>query len=115
MQFIKVNQKIESASLINNLELNFSDYKIKTVYYSNNIITIKKGMIMAVIDVKYNNVTVAGKLNRQNLGYLFTFCFCGLFGGIPALIAHAVINNKKNKEYTNLENNILSIIEKKYI
>lgn len=115
MQFIKVNQKIESASLINNLSLKFPDYKIKTVYYSNNIITIKKGMIMAVIDVKYNNVTVSGKLNRQNLGYLFTFCFCGLFGGFPALIAHAVINNKKNKDYTNLENNILSIIEKKYI
>lgn len=115
MQFIKVNQKIESVSLINNLSLKFPDYKIKTVYYSNNIITIRKGMIMAVIDVKYNNVTVSGKLNRQNLGYLFTFCFCGLFGGFPALIAHVVINNKKNKEYTNLENNILSIIEKKYI
>jgi hypothetical protein len=115
MQFIKVNQKIESSSLINKLSVKFPDYKIKTVYYSNNIITIKKGMIMAVIDVKYTNVTVSGKLNRQNLGYLFTFCFCGLFGGIPALIAHAVINNKKNKEYTNLENNIISIIEKKYI
>lgn len=115
MQFIKVNQKIESASLINNLALKFSDYKIKTVYYSDNIITIKKGMIMAVIDVKFNDVSVTGKLNRQNLGYLFTFCFCGLFGGIPALIAHAVINNNKNKEYTNLENEIISIIEKKYI
>ncbi len=115
MQIIKVTKKIESASLINNLAINFPNYKIKTVYFSNNIITIKKGMIMAVIDVKYNDISVTGKLNRQNLGYLFTFCLCGLFGGIPALIAHVVINNKKNKEFTNLENNIISIIGKKYI
>ena len=56
MQIIKVTKKIESASLINNLAINFPNYKIKTVYFSNNIITIKKGMIMAVIDVKYNDV-----------------------------------------------------------
>lgn len=115
MQFIQLNQKIESTSLINELIKNYPDYKIKTVYFSNNIITIRKGMIMAIIDVKYTNVSVDGKLNRRNLPYLFTFCFCGLFGGIPALIAHAIINNKKSKEYNILENEIISIIEKKYL
>ena len=114
MQHIKVNQKIDASLLIRELELKFPEFKIKTVYFSNNIITIKKDMIMAVIDFKYTDVTIAGKLNRQNLGYLFTFCFCGLFGGFPALIAHYVINNNKKEGYTDLENKILYTIQNKF-
>lgn len=112
MQIINVNNKIETVSLLKELGYKFPEYKIKTVYYSNNIITIKKDMIMAVIDLKYNNISVTGKLNRQHFGYLFIFCFCGIFGGFPALIAHAIINNKKKQEYLDLENKIISIISR---
>lgn len=114
MQIININNKIESVSLLKELEYKFPDYKIKTVYFSKNIITIKKDMIMAVIDIKYNDISITGKLNRQNFGYLFIFCFCGIFGGFPALIAHGIINNKKKPEYLDLENKIINTIKSKF-
>lgn len=111
MQFIDVNNELESNKLIEELKRNFYDYNVKKVNFSSNIITLRKDFILIIIDIKTSKVSVVGKINRQYLGYIVPFCFFALFGGFPALIFHLIINNKKKKEFKELENKIISFLK----